>query len=339
MDQTVTSQQRSLGGQGAVWRPCHGFRLVPITTSRHGAEESSIVGSQRANIQATNTVRFRHDRLEHRRQIAARRVDHLQNLGGRGLLLQRLALFGDQPRVLHRDHGLIGKCLQQRDLALREKSCHWAAVEMHPEEADRLHNGTMPVQTRAQEDAPCHIPDQRQYRRSARRAGLGSPGPWRYLAPPAAETAPHRLSHTRHRSRSVRRDASMMPSNGRRRPLEHRTASPRSADQHRTPAGIAGGTVDDVQDLGQRSLPRQRRVAFLSQFRDDVLSILCRVVLRRGHVFPLPVRAIVDRCRAIRRVAVVGRFSNLSRAVDERLGAGPARAEAGEGTASRRRHN
>ena len=41
-------------------------------------------------------------------------------LGGRCLLLQRLPLLGDQPRVLHRDHRLGGKVLQQRDLLVGE---------------------------------------------------------------------------------------------------------------------------------------------------------------------------------------------------------------------------
>ena len=42
-------------------------------------------------------------------KFARRSVDHLQHLGGRGLLFQRLPLFGDQPRVLDRDHRLIGE--------------------------------------------------------------------------------------------------------------------------------------------------------------------------------------------------------------------------------------
>ena len=44
-----------------------------------------------------------------------------KHLGGRGLLLQRLALFGHQPRVLHRDHRLRGEVLQQRDLPVGER--------------------------------------------------------------------------------------------------------------------------------------------------------------------------------------------------------------------------
>ena len=50
-------------------------------------------------------------------RLPGERVDHLQHLGGRGLLFQRLPLLGDQPRILHRDHGLGGKVLQQGDFA------------------------------------------------------------------------------------------------------------------------------------------------------------------------------------------------------------------------------
>ena len=70
---------------------------------------------------------FQH-RIEHRRQIAGRGVDHLQHLGGRGLLFQRLPLLGDQPRVLHRDHRLGGEVLQQRDLLVGERP-HFLAVD------------------------------------------------------------------------------------------------------------------------------------------------------------------------------------------------------------------
>ena len=38
---------------------------------------------------------FQH-RVEHRREVAGRRIDDLQDLGGRGLLLQRLARLGDR---------------------------------------------------------------------------------------------------------------------------------------------------------------------------------------------------------------------------------------------------
>jgi len=65
-------------------------------------------------------VRLLQYRVEHRGKIAWRRIDDLQYFGGRGLLLQCLARFGQQPRILHRDHRLRRKVLQQRDLLVGE---------------------------------------------------------------------------------------------------------------------------------------------------------------------------------------------------------------------------
>ena len=46
----------------------------------------------------------------------------MQHLGGRGLLLQRLARLGQQPSVLHRDHRLRGEVLEQCDFFVGERS-------------------------------------------------------------------------------------------------------------------------------------------------------------------------------------------------------------------------
>ena len=101
---------------------------------------------------------FQH-RIEHRRQIAGRGVDHLQHLGGRGLLLQRLALLGDQPRVLHRDHRLGGEVLQQRDLLVGERA-HLLA-----DSADEAEQGTVLAQRHQEHGARAAEVD------SMRRAG------------------------------------------------------------------------------------------------------------------------------------------------------------------------
>src|SRR4051794_40807652 len=49
-----------------------------------------------------------------------RRVDDLQHLSGRGLLLQRLARLGNEPCVFDRDDRLRSEILQQRDLLFGE---------------------------------------------------------------------------------------------------------------------------------------------------------------------------------------------------------------------------
>ena len=86
---------------------------------RDGAEHLAVVELQTAASGAAEAVRLFEDRVEHRREIAGRAVDDLQDLGGRGLLLQRLARLGDQPRVLDRDDRLVGEGANQLDLRVR----------------------------------------------------------------------------------------------------------------------------------------------------------------------------------------------------------------------------
>ncbi len=76
----------------------------------------AVIGHQCTVSGPAEAVRLLQDRVEHRPEVAGRAVDHLQDLGGRGLLFQCLAGLGDQTGVLDRDHRLVGKILQQRDL-------------------------------------------------------------------------------------------------------------------------------------------------------------------------------------------------------------------------------
>ena len=87
-------------------------------------------------------MRLLQNRIEHRRQIARRGVDHLQHLGGRGLLFQRLALLGQQPRVLDRDHRLIGEGADQFDLPVGERLDPLARQTMTPIGSPSRNNGT-----------------------------------------------------------------------------------------------------------------------------------------------------------------------------------------------------
>jgi len=50
--------------------------------------------------------------IEHRREVAGRAVDDLQDLGGRSLLRQCLARLGNEPRVLYRNDRLRREILQ-----------------------------------------------------------------------------------------------------------------------------------------------------------------------------------------------------------------------------------
>src|SRR5215470_198816 len=88
--------------------------------TRDRAEVLAVVKKQASEFGPAEGVRLIQDRVKHRRQIARRRIDDLQDLSGRGLLLQRLARLGEEPRVLHRDNRLRREILQQRDLLVGE---------------------------------------------------------------------------------------------------------------------------------------------------------------------------------------------------------------------------
>ena len=62
------------------------------------------------------------DDIEYRGEVTRRGIDDLQYLGGRGLLLQRLARLSDQPRVLHRDDCLCGEIFQKSDLLVGKRA-------------------------------------------------------------------------------------------------------------------------------------------------------------------------------------------------------------------------
>src|SRR6185312_7358235 len=67
-------------------------------------------------------------RVEDRLQVKRRSADNFQDVGGRRLLLQRLAQLVEQPRVLDGDDGMGGEILKQLDLPLGEGT-HLLAVD------------------------------------------------------------------------------------------------------------------------------------------------------------------------------------------------------------------
>src|SRR5204863_5656493 len=85
------------------------------------AEAISAVGPQAAERGLAQPHRLFEHRVEHRREVAGRGIDNPQHLGGRGLLLQRFARLGDQPRVFHRDDRLRREVLEQRNLLVGER--------------------------------------------------------------------------------------------------------------------------------------------------------------------------------------------------------------------------
>ena len=102
---------------------------------RDGAEQFAVAKPTVAELGAADARRIFQHGTETPAPVARRAGDDLQHLGGRGLLLQRLAeivgalaQFVEQPRVLDGDHGLRGEILHQLDLLVGERP-HLLAVD------------------------------------------------------------------------------------------------------------------------------------------------------------------------------------------------------------------
>ncbi len=105
----------------------HAPRQLPMWSS------SPSKVNDHALIAATEPLRARRDRVEDRLQVALRPADDLQDLGGRGLPLERFLGLVEQARVLDGDHRLVGEGLEERDLIVRERG-----LPRHGDRADRF---------------------------------------------------------------------------------------------------------------------------------------------------------------------------------------------------------
>jgi len=86
-----------------------------------GVKSLAVKGPQDAEREIAEPRRLAENGVEYRSEVARRLVDDLQHLGGGSLLLERLARFGDEARIFHRDHRLRREVLQERDLLLGER--------------------------------------------------------------------------------------------------------------------------------------------------------------------------------------------------------------------------
>ncbi len=109
---------------------CIGLR---DTIRRNGAEDLAIEHPHQAEVELAQADRPFEHRVEHRPEIAGRGVNDPQDLGGRGLLIERLACLGDEPRIFHRDHRLGGEIFEQSDLFIRERPNFLAVDGNKPE--------------------------------------------------------------------------------------------------------------------------------------------------------------------------------------------------------------
>src|SRR5262249_18051522 len=89
---------------------------------RDGTEPIAVGYVQAAACSTAEAMRLFQYRVENRGDAARRGVDDLQPLGCSGLLFERLARFGQQPRILYGNDRLRREILQQRDLLVGEWS-------------------------------------------------------------------------------------------------------------------------------------------------------------------------------------------------------------------------
>src|SRR6476660_1839674 len=93
----------------------------------------TIPSSKNAKWRLAQPRRFFQHRIEYRGEIAGRGVDDTEHLGGRGLLLQSLALLCQQSHILDCDDSLIGKRRDQLDLLVAERLDPLAPQHDHPD--------------------------------------------------------------------------------------------------------------------------------------------------------------------------------------------------------------
>ena len=117
---------------------------------RYTTEGLAVEQMQDAARRSTAGARLFQYRLEDRLELTRRGIDDLLYLGRRGLLLQQLALFSQQPRVLDCDDRLIGKGRNQFDLPLgvrlnplpiKRDNADWLAVARERDPKDGAYPG------------------------------------------------------------------------------------------------------------------------------------------------------------------------------------------------------
>jgi hypothetical protein len=91
-----------------------------LTVGRGKIEAFAVIGPEIAVDGVAQCASLIQYTLEYRSEIAGRGIDGLEDFGRRGLLFQGFPGLGDQPRVLQRDNGLVGKGADEFDLPVGE---------------------------------------------------------------------------------------------------------------------------------------------------------------------------------------------------------------------------
>ena len=105
---------------------------------RHDPIQAVAEQEERAHIGATEPFRARDDCPEHRLEIECRLADDPQHITGRGLTIERVFRLVEEADVLDSDDRLIGKGLDELDLAVGERA------HLVPSERDHAKKDALP---------------------------------------------------------------------------------------------------------------------------------------------------------------------------------------------------
>jgi len=148
-DEAVATRRNGLLAQD---RPILGFHCTERT--RHMAVDLALAYRDSCGIGAAKPGGRLHYCVQHRLHIGGRAADDLQNIAGRGLVFERFfevaragLQFAEEPRVLDRDHRLVGKGAHQFDLSLGER------LDPFPREIDRAEHGPLAQQRHPKDGA------------------------------------------------------------------------------------------------------------------------------------------------------------------------------------------
>src|SRR5262245_49219317 len=94
--------------------------MLAVPEHRGGTPCSILEPKQHPKRSSTKSHRIRQHGLKHRLQLTGRTTDNPEYISGSGLLLERLAKFAEQARVLNGDDGLRGEVPDQFNLLLVE---------------------------------------------------------------------------------------------------------------------------------------------------------------------------------------------------------------------------
>src|SRR5215475_12229455 len=123
MDVSVAFEQapkRIVGARGETLS-CLVRKRLGKAMCCYGVELLTVVEAQAAVPNLAKRARLFENGIENRLEVPRRRIDDLQHLGGRGLLIQCFTRLGEQPRVLHRDDRLGREVFEESNLLFRKQ--------------------------------------------------------------------------------------------------------------------------------------------------------------------------------------------------------------------------